>query len=118
MDVKTLRERVEAASGNLQIGSAIAKLSDGDIDIYFNNELIAWVNSSKDGLDQVSEAISVSNSCIRHIDALGALAQFIGLEVAGIKPIQIIRDVVRTEPVDTSERDRLAGKVEAYEKLL
>jgi hypothetical protein len=64
----------------------------------------------------VEDITITNNGALSNIDVLGELAQFLGIEVRGIKPITMTRETV-VENEDT-EKHKLLGKVEAYENIL
>lgn len=116
MKTKELREKIKNAGGKIEIEGLKFQYTEGsDVDIYDEYELVAYISSSRNDDDLASEAASAV-SAIKHINVLNKIAIFFGIEVNGVKPITVTKEV--QVGVDESEKHKLAGKVEAYENIL
>lgn len=115
MIIKELREKVQASGGEIEYKNIVISLTSNDIDIKTKDgHLIAYVNDNLSDDDIVQDVSSVMIGAISHIDELNDFAQFIGLTVAKVEPITITKEVEKND----TEKHTLAGKVEAYEKIL
>jgi len=115
--VGELKEKIASNGGSIKFGDLTMSYKDGDdIDVKFADEvLLAWIPASMEADKDAAKNISVYNGdVLKNVPMLGQLAQFFGIEVGDIKPIEVAKEVVRED----TQRERLAGKVEAYEKLL
>lgn len=114
MKIKECIEAIDNAGGSLKIGNAKVTTDEGGIDFKIPNlALFAWTPNDADGDKEVSEELRFSSGVIAEIDTMIEIARFLGIPVGNIAPIE---RVVTT--VDKAAEERLAGKVEAYEKIL
>lgn len=136
MSIKELCEKIIAAGGVVQLKNTKIKHSVGqDVDVYSGDDLILYIFSSKisdnSDADVISNVSIVDKEVLPKIDAFIEFAQYIGLIVADIKPVEIEKIVEKTVEVEKESpihmeamktlivlKEQLQGKVEAYEKIL
>lgn len=119
MTVSDLRKKIEDAGGALALDNIIFTCSEGnDIDCKTSHghTLFAWWSTINDSKADALENISLvsDRELLPLINSLITLAQFLGITVGEIKPLESVRVEVR----ESAELHRLAGKVEAYENIL
>ena len=112
MTVKELRDM--CVDGEHPWGSFTIKWDgEGDVDIFKEGSLRAWLKKSCEGEQLVYEHIDIPGD-IKNIDDYIELAQLIGMTLQSVKPVTVEKrvDVVGTDQFV------LQGKVEAYEKII
>jgi hypothetical protein len=121
MTIGELRDKVAEAGGVIEFGplKISYKDKDSDVDIHANkNILLAWVGifpRDKDVLDYISMSAS---SALENAGAVVALAQFLGIETEGYKPITLEKTVEVIREVESKDAHELRGMVRAYESIL
>lgn len=115
---------------NLPITKSIVLKLDDDGDVSFrlkeNGASIGWIgskyfeNTDNDDVDVKSIATFIANNFFSNVSMFIELAEWLGAEIpetlVTVKETEVEKEVIKE--VSSSEEHKLAGMVEAYEKIL
>ena len=111
MKIKTIQDLdnlIQDNDGKLVIGSIVFERNDNDIDVRVNDSLVMW--------------FSFSNTDLTEFSVTGLFSKKQDLVKEELKKVQLENENLVVEVANLNskikESGKLAGKVEAYEKLL
>jgi hypothetical protein len=107
--VGELRALIQGAGGTLNIGKIAFRLSEGDVDIHVNDELVQWYSEELD-----NEALLNDDDIYSVMDSVMNRAEYLRKVEAELKRAnEEVDDLKRSQ----GENSLAVGKLAAYETL-
>lgn len=125
MEIRDLKRKITDAGGTLGFQGIKFEYVDGsDIDVHYNLKLIAWVGKHDVAeSDNVIDKMSISSDdVLKNIDGFISLAQFLGLTIKDIKPIEVekvITNPTHVKVIETlqTQKQIVEAQLDVYEKI-